>query len=174
MMKKITTQQYFLTMRIIVGAMAMGIIIFTLIASGLLIKISDTTMSESMTLMMSYLLPSLTALALYMAVFPPLFLQNATGIHRAKDLGSRLGSYRSLLILRLAILEGPALLVAVMLMEGLTVYFGLLNIALVIAMLSLFPTPQKLIDFLQLDYNDAALLNDPNAELMDMAVSSED
>lgn len=173
-MKKITTQQYFLTMRIIVGAMAMGIIIFTLIASGLLIKISDTTMSESMILMMSYILPSLTALALYMAVFPPLFLQNITGIHQATDLGSRLGSFRSLLIIRLAILEMPALLVAVMLMQGLTVYFGLLNVALVIAMLSLFPTPQKLIDFLQLDYNDAALLNDPNAELMDMAVSSDD
>lgn len=139
------------TLRILHFALLAGMIFFSLVALFLFyngLEPIDVELSRAFT----YIIPIFVVSGYATS---HLLFRNRMGVARAaKDLTEKLTHYRAALIVRLALLEGPAFfaIVAYMLTSEL-IFLGWAAI-IIVYFITLWPTPAKIVADLALNYNE--------------------
>lgn len=143
-------------MRILCSALIAGVVMFALVSVGVLQVIEGPILPENELPdknIFLYVAAGFGALGLLLAVTR--FNKRLTVIRQVENtVTGKLSQYRSALIIYMALCEAPALFSVIVLF--LTRQYAVLGITAVmlVAMISMMPQKKKLIDTLQLDWQD--------------------
>jgi F0F1-type ATP synthase membrane subunit c/vacuolar-type H+-ATPase subunit K len=161
----LTSKQYLLTSRIIHGALVSGILLFNLVIGYL---ISQQTLGTGYNKQheVFYLIVGLMALG---SIFGGrvIFAKELEKAKTQPTFSKKLAGYQTANIIRYALIEGSALFSTVVTLLTLSVWFFVITAFLVVILASFFPTIEKAIKELDLNYNEQTLLQNPDAEIND-------
>ncbi|HTF81940.1 MAG TPA: hypothetical protein VL947_09450 [Cytophagales bacterium] len=160
-----TSKQYFNTLSLIhiallLGQLAFAVVVYVMHADK---SPEETTQDPGV---YRILVPSLAVFGFIASTFlPEARLKSLRG---SKDLGYKLAGYRTMLIIKYALLEAPSLFALVIyLLTADYLFLGVAS-ALIIFFIINRPSKDKLMSSLELDHVEKAALNDPNAVVTNM------
>jgi len=161
-----TIKSYFLALQIVYFALIAGQIIFTfltfyLIRSGLF----DGEQAELRNIFI-YIVPAFMVGGLFIShLLFKSFLNTARG---KKNLYEKLTFYRSALIIRFALLEGPSFFaIVVYLLTGDYLFLGMSGL-IIIVFFTLKPTAERAVNDMELHSEEAHAINNPNTVMNEM------
>ncbi len=161
---KQTSKQYFSGLRILQLAFLAGLILLSAISFFLVFTGSMGKNSE-LNDILTILVPGLFVAGIIGSYF---IAKNRLLTLVDKDLNEKLSGYRAVMILKIALLEGPALFAIISYMlTGNNLFLGLAMIA-VLLILFINPTREKVADELNLSTQDRALIANDDAHVTEI------
>jgi hypothetical protein len=161
MPKELTTQEYFRKLSIIHGAMLTGMILLTLV--GIYIsQVSPIVIdNELFRRVLLGLIPLVAIMGIYIGA--RLFKTRLLPLREKQHLKEKLGGYTALLLLFLALLEGPALFsIMGFILTGNYLFLGITLLLFFIFIMNK-PSRDKIEADLALGSHESAILDDPYA-----------
>jgi hypothetical protein len=159
---KMTSGGYFNSIKIIHIALVVGVVFFTLVSVLLQIQGFDTIGQEIDNVLL-IVVPIFALFGIFASNL--VFKKKLNGIRKKSNLKEKMEEYRSALIIKLALIEGPSFFAVVSyLLTGNSIYLGIL-LLLIIVFLIYTPNKTKLINDLELTKNDSELINNSEAEI---------
>ncbi|MBK8503171.1 MAG: hypothetical protein IPL46_13710 [Saprospiraceae bacterium] len=158
-----TAGAYFKSLKVLHSALLGGIVFFAVVSIALQ-QDGAESVGGLVDMLMPFFIPVLSVAGIVGGDF--VFksrLQRIAGLDSLKD---KMDGYRSALIIKFALIEGPALLTIIAFIQtGRYLYLG---IALLLLMVFVYYSPKKskLISDLQLTKNDSDLLDNPESEII--------
>ncbi|MFV0269197.1 MAG: hypothetical protein ACK5HT_18895 [Draconibacterium sp.] len=158
---KLTTKDYFKSLKIIHFALTLGVLFFTIIST-VLMKIGFESLAiDEMNKAFLFAIPFFALAGIFGSNF--LFNSRLKVCKRQANLRNKLDEYRSALVIKFALIEGPSFLTVIAyLLSGNFLFLGLILVLLAI-MISYRPTKEKAINDLELDYNAWQMVENPDA-----------
>ncbi len=159
-MNKMKSKDFLNTIGTLHLSMTFGIVIASLVAYYFSLQdINLEIIPEESMQIVQWLLVLVTIA--FIAVSQYLKSTGLASINRETDLAHKLPKYQSVMLKKLAILEGIALLLVIMYFLSSNTFFLVLASVMVISMLVDYPSKNKIIQELQLDDEESAKINDP-------------
>jgi len=160
---KMTTGAYFKSLKVVHLALALGVVFFTL-TSILLQFAGFGTPGPDVDKILVLVVPIFALIGSYASNF--IFRKKLNEIRKKSSLKEKMEEYRSALIIRLALIEGPSFLTVVAyLLTGNYLFLGLV-VALLIVFFIYAPKQSKFIADLELTKTEADLINNPETEIV--------
>lgn len=160
---KMTSGGYFKSIKIVHIALVVGIVFFTLVSILLQIK-GFGTVGQEIDNVLLIVVPIFALIGIFASTL--VFKNKLNGIRKKSSLKEKMEEYRSALIIKFALIEGPSFFVVVSyLLTGNYIYLGILVI-LIIVFLIYTPNKTKFINDLELTKNDSELINNSEAEIL--------
>ncbi len=160
-MQKFTSAQYFKALTVLCYTLTGGLVFFSVIVSLLALNGFSSPKAEGLGNILNIIVPVLALVGLLggNAVAKSRLL----AIKEMPGLADRMNNYRGVVILRYALLEGPALfsVIAIFLTGELKLLIA--TAALILMMLYMLPTRPRLIKELELSSQEADIVNNPDA-----------
>lgn len=158
-----TSGGYFKSIKIVHIALVVGIVFFTLVSILLQIK-GFGTVGQEIDNVLLIVVPIFALIGIFASTL--VFKNKLNGIRKKSSLKEKMEEYRSALIIKFALIEGPSFFVVVSyLLTGNYIYLGILVI-LIIVFLIYTPNKTKFINDLELTKNDSELINNSEAEIL--------
>lgn len=140
------------TSRIIAGALVVGVLLFSAVTS----LLTNFTHIPSEIDLLGKIALALTIIGSFASRFMGKFLLNK--INKAAPLTAQFAAYKNSLIIRLALLEGPAMFTIVLVMLTSNYEYYITTLLLVAQMIGLFPHKQRLISDMKLSKEEEAFI----------------
>lgn len=157
---QLTTKSYFTSLKIIHFALTAGVVFFLLIAIVLQFTGFEPELKE-----MEMILLGITVFAAISGIFTGnlLFRKRLEQLVELKSLEKKLLGYQSALILKYALVEGPAFFTIVAYLLTANILFPVITVLMVFAMVLFAPRKDKLINDLNLSNRESAILENQDA-----------
>lgn len=154
---KFTVKDYLKTSIVVHLALIAGLVFFLLIT---LFITAEGAFAPELHKIFIYLIPVFVLMAFLVSNF--LYMQKITALRDATTLPDKLKGFRTLLVMRSAVLEAAGFMsVIAFMMTGEWLYAGL-TLLVVLYMATFIPTKQKIITDLELNTQEEAFLNNPD------------
>jgi hypothetical protein len=157
---KLNSKAYFKALSILHLAMVAGVVFFGLIVALLVAINTITSINSTFTNFFYYVVPVLTILGLIASNI--VFKNRLKQTRDNYELRTRMTNYRGALIIKYALLEGPAIFAIIASLITGTISFLAYAGLMVVLMLYARPGIQKTFNDLVLDEKDKVILEDPN------------
>ena len=158
-----TSGDYFKSIKIVHIALVAGIVFFALISVFLQFSGFGTVGQEISNGLLIFV-PAFAFIGIFLSNF--LFKKKLYGINVKPTLKEKMEDYRSALIIKFALIEGPSFFTVVaFLLTGNYIYLGIIAI-LIIVFLIHAPNKSKFIHDIELSKNELELIDNPNAEIV--------
>lgn len=159
---QLTSKSYFTSLKIIHFALTAGIAFFMLIAIVLQFTGFEPELKE-----MEMILLGITVFAAISGVFTGnlLFRKRLEQLVELKSLKEKLTGYQSALILKLALVEGPAFFSLVAYLLTANLLFPAITLVLIFVFILYAPGKDKLISDLDLSRKESEIFNNPDAAI---------
>ncbi len=157
---QLTTKSFFSSLKIIHFALTAGVVLFLLIAIALQFKGFEPELKE-----MEMILLGITVLAAISGIFTGnlLFRRRLEQLVEQKSLEKKLLGYQSALLLKYALVEGPAFFTIVAYHLTANILFPVITVLLVFTMVLFAPRKEKLISDLNLSNRESVILENQDA-----------
>lgn len=158
-----TSGGYFKSLKIVHIALVMGVVFFALISVLLQIK-GFGTVGQEINNGLLLVVPTFALIGIFASNF--VFKKKLNGIRDKSNLKEKMEEYRSALIIKLALIEGPSFFTVVAyLLTGNYMFLGL-AVVMIIVFLIYTPNQTKFINDLELTKIESDLINNPGAEII--------
>jgi len=158
-----TSGEYFKSIKIVHIALVIGVVFFILISVFLQIKGFGTVAPEIDNILL-FVVPIFALGGIFASNF--VFKKRLNEIRKKSNLKEKMEEYRSALIVKLALIEGPSFFAVVTyLLTGNYIYLGL-AVILIIVFLIYTPNKTKFINDLELAKNESDLINNSESEII--------
>jgi hypothetical protein len=169
--RKVTSEGFFRILLILTGAMIMSQV--SMVGAFIYLAIMGELLPDpAAAAIMVYVLPIVACTSFGASFFLPNML-----MAKAADkptLAEKMRGYQTAFMIRLILVELPAILACVTFYLSSEYYWLTVNAISILLLAMAFPSRQKAIDALRLSGPEVALVNDPKAVLMENTVSSAD
>lgn len=157
---QLTTGEYLKALKVIHIGLIAGVAIFLIIAVVLLLTGFEPELKE-----LEMILLGVTAVAAISGIFAGnlIFRKRLEQLIELKNLDEKLTGYQSALIVKLALIEGPAFFTVVAYLLTANMLFPAIAVLLVFVMVLSAPRKNKLISDLNLSLTETNVLNKPDA-----------
>ena len=157
---QLTSKSYFTSLKIIHFALTAGVVFFMLITFTLQFTGFEPELKE-----MEMILLGITVFAAISGIFTGnlLFRKRLEQLVELKSLEKKLMGYQSALILKYALVEGPAFFSVVAYLLTANILFPVITVLLVFTMVLFAPRKDKLISDLNLSNRESAILENQDA-----------
>jgi hypothetical protein len=171
MKRKVTSQSFLMMLLILFGGMLMSQI--SMVGIFVYLALSGEFHEEQSALQtMLYVVPIVATLSFGLSlVLPSRWIATAAD---KPTLSEKLRGFQTATIVKMAMLEMPAVLGCVAFSMTGEFYFLAVNVVSVGLFATVFPSKNKLIESLRLDSSETALINDPSAVVMEYDVTNDD
>ena len=160
-MNQQTSRQYLMSLVIIFGALLFAQVLFIGLVY-FLAKSGSMTPNPSMDSLFQILVPTVALVNVGLSVFVPKRIIQAIQNKENQSLMAKLGAFRTALLIRCAFLESVSLFGSISyVLTGNLLYLGIAAL-MVLLFTRLIPTSQKVSDELQLNYQEKAILENPD------------
>lgn len=157
---KFTVKDYLRANIIVHVALMAGQFFFILTT---LIVISEGDIAPETNSFFIYLVPGMVLMAFLLSNF--IYRQKMTALRDVATISEKFKGFRSLIIIRSAILEGSGFLsIIAFMLTGELLYAGL-SLLIILYMLTFIPTKQRMINDLELNSQEEAFINNPDNEI---------
>ena len=167
---KLTSRNYFKALSILNLALVSGTVLFGLLISVLILTTKASDNSIEFSGIFNYMVPAFVVIGIIGGnnLFKKTLNQSRENLDLDLNLNSKMTNYRSALIMKYALLEGPALfaIIAAFVSHqiGLMAYAGLL----VLLLLYSRPNAKTTIAVLKLDQQESLIIEDPGGVIGEM------
>ncbi len=168
--QKMTSRQYFATQSLIHIALIVGQVLFAGVTFFLRSNQSVEPDPELRQAFL-YIVPVLAAAGIFASL--QVFKLMVTKAKQQSSLGKKISAYGSAMIVRYAVLEAPSLFAIVAFFLTGEYFFLAISVLIIIFFFLVRPSREKLIEDLELNANEAALVNDPDAVIMERRYSND-
>lgn len=156
-----TSQQYFKGLYILHIAFIIGLFVFSIIAAFLVITGAMGQDKNNMNSILQFLVPVLVIGGIIGGL--GFYRSRLNVIKQTPELKDKLGNYRGAMILRVAMMEFPALFsIIAFLLTGNYLFLGLAGLVIII-FLMLIPLKERVSNDLELSTQERSIISDPNA-----------
>jgi cytochrome bd-type quinol oxidase subunit 2 len=165
---KITSKEYFRILKILHFALAMGQLLFAGVTLLLVFGKNSSYQQNAIheVLIFAYLVPFVALTGLAVSIF--VFKNHLAKIKNKNSLEQKTGLYQTAQIIRWAAIEGPGLFALVIfLLTGNSIIFGIFGL-LILYFVSLYPSREKAIADMELNYNESQQINDDNTLIAEL------
>jgi len=160
---KMTSGEYFKSIKIVHIALVTGVVFFTLISVFLQIE-GFGTVGPEIDKVLLFVVPIFALIGIFASNF--VFKKKLNEIRKKSNLKEKMEEYRSALIIKLALIEGPSFFAVVaFLLTGNYIYLGL-TIILIIVFLIYTPNKTKFINELELTKKESDLIYNSESEII--------
>jgi len=157
---KLTSKEYFKSLQIVHFALTLGVLFFTIIATLLMIMGFESVANKEMNTTLLVVVPIFALAGIFASNF--LFNTRLKQCILQTALKDKLDSYRSALIIKFALIEGPSFLsVIAYLLSGNVLFLGVIAILITILILQR-PIKEKAIVELELDHATRQVIENPD------------
>ena len=160
---KMTSGEYFKSIKIVHIALVVGVVFFALISVFLQIK-GFGTVGHEIDKVLLIVVPIFALIGIFASNF--VFKKKLNEIRKKSNLKEKMEEYRSALIIKLALIEGPSFFAVVsFLLTGNYIYLGL-TVILIIVFLIYTPNKTKFINELELTKKESDLIYNSESEIL--------
>lgn len=159
-----TSKGYFRALNILFFALLAGQVLFAVIA--LFINYTQPIASLDAELQQLLLIIAVVVAVVNIAVSTVIFNAKIKKIKNEPIFETKLASYRSASIIRYALMEMPSLFAAVIFLLSGNFWFLGITAFIILILLFIRPTPEAMAKHLELNYEEIALLQDNNSNVM--------
>ena len=160
---KMTSGEYFKSIKIVHIALVVGVVFFALISVFLQIN-GFGTVGHEIDKVLLIVVPIFALIGIFASNF--VFKKKLNEIQKKSNLKEKMEEYRSALIIKLALIEGPSFFAVVsFLLTGNYIYLGL-TVILIIVFLIYTPNKTKLINELELTKKESDLIYNSESEIL--------
>lgn len=161
--QKLTFKDYFKSIQVIHLALMAGVVFFTAISIILQMDGPFVDGGAEMNFALIYVVPAFTIMGIFTSNF--MFKQRLKESLSKVNLKEKLDLYRSALIIKFALIEGPSFFAVIAyILTGNLIYIGI--IVLLLAMFWIYrPTKEKLILDLELTHAERQIVEAPNGSI---------
>ncbi len=160
---KMTSGAYFKSIKIVHLALVIGVVFFTLISVFLQFN-GFGTVGHELTNILLIVVPIIALVGVFASAF--LFKKKLNGINGRSNLKEKMEDYRSALIVKLALIEGPSFFTIIaFLLTGNYIFLGI-AVMLIIVFLIYKPSQTKFINDLELTNKELDLINNADAVIL--------
>ena len=157
---QLTTGEYLKALKVIHIGLTTGVVIFLIIAGVLQLTGFEHELKE-----LEMILLGVTAFAAISGIFAGnmIFRKRLEQLIELKNLNEKLTGYQSALIVKYALIEGPAFFTVVAYLLTANVLFPVIAVFLVVVMVLSAPRKDKLITDLNLSMKETSILENPDS-----------
>ncbi len=160
-MNQQTSRQYLMSLVIIFGALLFAQVLFIGLVY-FLVTSGGMTPNPEMDSLFQILVPTVALVNVGLSFFVPKRIIQTMQSKENQSLMTKLGTFRTALLIRCAFLESVSLFGSISyVLTGNLLYLGIAGL-MVILFTTFVPTSQRVADELQLNYQEKAILEDPN------------
>lgn len=160
---KLTSGGYFKSLKIVFYSLVIGQVLFGLISFFLVNTNNFKSDGADLKSVFIYIIPFFVLVGFLLSNL--IFKNKLKAIDRKSGLMIKLNDYRSALVVRYAVLEGPSLFAIITyLLTGDTIFL-LFAIFIILYFLTIGPNSNKAIRDLELDSKDEQIISDPKMEI---------
>ncbi len=169
--RKLSSGSYFRTLMILFGAMLVSQVAMAGVFVYLTISQEIAEDPEMMSVMV-YVVPVMACSMIGLSFV--IFSKMVNAAADKSSLSDKLRGFQTAMIMRMALLEGPAILAATAIFLTGSIYFLVVNAVSVLMFAMMIPRKEKVIELLRLTSPEINLVNDPDATVMEYEVSDAD
>ena len=157
---QLTTGEYLKALKVIHIGLTAGVVLFLIIAVVLQLTGFEPELKE-----LEMILLGVTAVAAFSGIFAGnmIFRKRLEQLIELKNLNEKLTGYQSALIVKYALIEGPAFFTVVAYLLTTNVLFPVIAVFLVVVMVLSAPRKDKLITDLNLSMKETSILENPDS-----------
>ena len=157
---QLTAGEYLKALKVIHIGLTAGVVLFLIIAVVLQLTGFEPELKE-----LEMILLGVTAVAAFSGIFAGnmIFRKRLEQLIELKNLNEKLTGYQSALIVKLALIEGPAFFTVVAYLLTTNVLFPVIAVFLVVVMVLSAPRKDKLITDLNLSMKETSILENPDS-----------
>ena len=155
-----TSREYFKTLKTIYSAFLAGQVLFALVIVFLVYETMTTSFEDEFTQILLMVFAAISVGSVTTGFI--LFNQKMEAAQAKSWLNEKLADFRTAMLIKVALMEGPALFAIVGLLMTANVYFFALAALLIVLQLPGFPTKFHVIEKLRLSHDERKVIENPD------------
>lgn len=167
---KLTSRNYFKALSILNLALVGGVVLFGLLISILILTTNASDNSKGFSGIFNYMVPAFAAIGIIAGnnLFKKTLNQSGENLDLDLNLNSKMTNYRGALIIKYALLEGPALFAIIAAFVSHQIYLMAYAGLLVLILLYSRPNVKSTIADLKLDQQESSIIENPEGVVGEM------